>query len=369
MIKVLHIGHSRKWRGGENQVRLLIQGMQTRQFEIEHYIAYPGGAQMIKRLDSQVKAVLSLPSTQPIDPRSVRAIVKFCRHHEIDILDAHSGSAHSLAYYAKFYLPDVAVVVHRRVNFRVKKTYFTRKKYLSEKINHYVAISSAISDNLIGYGVPDGKISLIKSAVDSKPYHGLSKSSSKSLWCQRYGWNVESPLLGFASALDPSKDPMLFVRVVDEIRKRGDAVNALIAGRGKLEDELQNEIDRLNLSGNVKLTGFVEQMPELFAAFDLFYLPSRQEGLGTVLLEAIFSGCGIVASDVGGIGEIVQHQHTGLLAKSGDVAGFADASQALLADAGFCDQLKSNALAHANELFSLSNLLDNNFKVYQGLKT
>ena len=367
MIKVLHIGHSRKWRGGENQVRLLIQGMQAQQFDVEHYIAYPGGAQMIERIGAQVAAVLKLPSTQPIDPRSVRAVVRFCRQHKIDILDAHSGSAHSLAFYAKFYLPDVTVVVHRRVNFKVKKTYFTRRKYLSDKIDHYVAISAAIRENLIGYDVPAEKISLIKSAVDSSPYQGLSKKASKSSWCQRYGWDSHTPLLGFAAALDPSKDPMLFVQIVKELRQRGCDVNALIAGRGKLEKDLQSEIDRLSLNEHVKLTGFVEQMPELFSAFDIFYLPSRQEGLGTVLLEAIFSECAIIASNVGGIGEIVQHQRTGLLANSGDIIGFADASEELLESESMRDQLKANALAHANQSFSISNLLDNNLNVYQKL--
>ena len=367
MIKVLHIGHSRKWRGGENQVRLLIQGMQAQQFDVEHYIAYPDRAQMIERMNNQVADVLKLPSTQPIDPRSVKAVVGFCKQHNIDIIDAHSGSAHSLAYYAKFYLPDVLVVVHRRVNFKVKKTYFTRRKYLSDKIDHYVAISSAIRENLMGYGVSEKKIELVKSAVDSTPYEGLLKQTSKSLWCQRYGWNSQQPLLGFAAALDPSKDPMLFVNIVKALRQRGNAVNALIAGRGKLEKNLQAEIDRLNLNEHVKLTGFVEQMPELFSAFDIFYLPSREEGLGTVLLEAIHSGCVIVASDVGGIGEIVLHQKTGMLANTGDLKGFSDVTQIILDSESLCNQLKANALKHVQLNFSLPNLLDRNYQVYQKL--
>ena len=367
MIKVLHIGHSRKWRGGENQVRLLIQGMKSQNYQVQHYIAYPGGAQMIERLGGEVSGVLRLPSSQPTDPRAIMALREFTRLQGIDILDAHSGSAHSLAYYAKFCLPDIKLVVHRRVNFPIKTLYFTRKKYLSRKIDHYVAISSAIGDSLAGYGIPRNKISLIKSTVDQRPYQGHSKPEVKNKWCQRYGLDSVQPLLGFAGALDASKDPVLFVRMIQLLRQRGHPVSGLIAGSGDQQGRLDSEIRESGLQQQIKLTGFVGDMPGLLAALDMFVLPSKQEGLGTVLLEAILSGCLVIASDVGGIGEIIRHRETGMLSQPGDVGGFVDAAETLLDNPELSARLRQNATGHVRDSFNLANLLQQHYRLYEKL--
>lgn len=367
MIRVLHMGHSRKWRGGENQVRQLIKGMRAQYHEIEHYIAYPDGALMFDRLAGEVKAVLRLPSKRPVDARSILALKRFARQHDIDILDAHSGSAHSLAFYTKFLLPEVRLVVHRRVNFPIKKFYFTRRKYLSGKIDHYIAISSAIRNQLADYGISRDKISLIKSSVDHRAYRDLSKPQAKKNWCERCGLDSGGPLLGFAAALEPSKNPMLFVEVVKQLRRQGHDVNAIIAGRGGLHNQLEKEIRESGLDEHLKLTGFVDNVPELFAAFDFFILPSKQEGLGTVLLEAIHSGCLVIASDVGGIGEIIRHEKTGMLAKSEDVPGFVEAVQALLSSEELRACLRESAAEHVNSSFNFESLLHRHYQLYHRL--
>ncbi len=367
MINVLLIGHSRKWRGGENQVGLLIHGMKTHHPDVNIHIAYPDDAIMIERLGVVVDGIIRLPSTRSFDLRSVLAIVKYCKHHRIDILHAQSGITHSLALHIKFFLPKIKIVVHRHVDFTIKKRLFTRRKYLSNKVDQYIAVSSAIEKRLLDYGIPDEKIALAKSSIDPLPYMNLNKQTAKSNICERYDIDKNLVLIGFAGALDANKDPITFVRIISQLRQGGIKVNALIAGVGDLMSAVEQQVEALNLKNNVKLTGFVQDMPVFFAALDIFILPSTAEGLGTVLLEAIHANANVIASDVGGIREIVRDGETGLLAKAKDINSFTHAVEKLLSCHCTAKRLRNNAINHVGQEFNLQKMLDNNYKIYRQL--
>lgn len=367
MIRVLHLGHSRKWRGGENQVKTLIEGLNKRNPGIQNHIGYPHGAQMIEKLSGRIGGVLELPSTRPIDPRSVISVVNYVNKNAIDIIDAHSGNAHSLAYYARHFLPKTKINVHRHVDFPIKRQYLTRKKYLSEKIDQYVAISCAIKTRLEKYGIAGNKICIIKSAIDATAYQNSSKPNAKNSWCEKYGLEKNLPLIGFAGILEDKKDPALFVETIHGLKNRGIFVNALIAGSGPLQAELQRQINQLQLGDFIKLTGFIRNMPDFFAALDIFVLPSKQEGLGTVLLEAIHSQCVAVASNVGGITEIICDLQTGMLGHAGNVVSFVNAIETILITPGLSDRLKSNATQHANTYFNASKMIESNYLNYKNL--
>ena len=364
MIKVLHLGHSRKWRGGENQVKLLIQRMQASHPEIEHHIAYPHKSLMIESIGSQVEGIVELPSSRPFDPRSVIAVSKYCQHHSIKVLHAHSGNAHSLAYYVKQFICEIHIVVHRHVNFPIKSQFLTRKKYLSDKIDHYVAISSKIQQRLVEYGIPNKKISLIKSCIDTNLYKNRGKLIAKENLCGDYNLDLNQPLLGFAGALEADKNPLLFVKIIAELKQSGQTVNAVMAGKGRLKNKIENEINKLKLGENIKMIGFIQSMPEFFSALDIFVLCSQNEGLGTVLLEAASTDCVIVASDVGGVGEIIRHEHTGMLADKNCAFSFVTAIEKLITHDEFSNQIKKNAKAHTSKKFNLQYMIDQNFLLY-----
>jgi len=228
-IKVLHIGHSPRWRGGENQVHLLIQAMNGLNIGIEHHLAYPHEAIIFNRVGSQSKGNLTLPSSSPIDIRSVIAIIKYCRENEIDIMHAHSGNAHTLAYYAKYFLPKVKLIVHRRIDSKIKRRRSTRKKFLSNSVDGFIVISNAVLNNMKNYGVDENKIRLITDSIDTDAYGKLNKKQEKRQVINQYGWNIETPLIGFISALTSEKNPELFVEVVKHLYQQGLNFNVVIA--------------------------------------------------------------------------------------------------------------------------------------------
>ncbi len=100
------------------------------------------------------------------------------------------------------------------------------------------------------------------------------------------------------------------------LKKEGHDFRYVIMGGGEKREELQKQIEALGLSENVFLAGFVEDAPTYLSAFDAFLLPSLSEGLAYVLLEAGFAGLPIIATNVGGIPEIIRSGENGLLVPS-----------------------------------------------------
>ena len=92
-MNTLHIGTEMSWRGGENQIRYLMEGLKRQGHKT--YFAYPKGSQAIARLSADFPS-LELPSKQGWDPRSILRLRTFCIRNQIDIIDAHSSGAHAL---------------------------------------------------------------------------------------------------------------------------------------------------------------------------------------------------------------------------------------------------------------------------------
>jgi len=105
----------------------------------------------------------------------------------------------------------------------------------------------------------------------------------------------------------------------------------LIVGQGSLHDELINLAEEMNLSDRVRFLGVRQDIPELMNMADAYVMSSAWEGLPMVLLEAAASGLPIVATDVGGNGEVVKSDVSGYLVSAGDSSVLQSAMQRIMA--------------------------------------
>lgn len=103
-------------------------------------------------------------------------------------------------------------------------------------------------------------------------------------------------------------------------------------GDGELSDELKNMASKLNLKEKVKFLGWRQDVAEVMSVFDLFVLPSLNEGMGRVLVEAMALGKPVVASNVGGIPDLVIHGKNGCLVPPGDAQSLSAAISDLIED-------------------------------------
>jgi glycosyltransferase involved in cell wall biosynthesis len=157
-----------------------------------------------------------------------------------------------------------------------------------------------------------------------------------------------------------------FVRAVARVREREPNVQALLVGDGPLRAAVEAEVAALKLAPSLHVAGYRTDADELLAAADVACLSSREEGMGSVLLDALAFGRPIAATRAGGIPEIVDEGRTGLLAPPSNPQALGDAIATLLADAALRARFSANGRTRAAD-FSVERMTERTIEVYQEL--
>lgn len=164
-------------------------------------------------------------------------------------------------------------------------------------------------------------------------------------------WEGELRVLS-VGRLDPEKNPLLLLDVIEMLRRRDQRWRLAVVGDGPLAAELAKRVHERELDGAVELTGEVANGPELWQQFRssrVFLHVSQTEGLPQVLFEAEAAGLPIVATDVGGVASALGHGERGLLISPGDAEAAASALERLKTDEELRRKLIIASLAHARE--------------------
>ena len=179
----------------------------------------------------------------------------------------------------------------------------------------------------LSVGRPD-KLVTVHSGVDI--YRYLNNKTSVIEKKQALGLLPNGFLVGFVGWLLPIKGPMHLLRAMAGVWREHPEVTLVFAGKGELDVDLRAEALQLNADGRVKFLGWRDDIADLMQIFDIFILPSLNEGMGRVLVEAMAAGKPVIASHVGGIPDLVKHGKTGILVKPADECAITQAILHLL---------------------------------------
>jgi len=168
------------------------------------------------------------------------------------------------------------------------------------------------------------------------------------------------------------KAHMFLVRAMQAIRPERPEVVLYIAGEGPLHSELEHQIDDLKLSQQVYLLGNRNDVPALLSVADIFVLPSRWEGLSMAMLEAMGAGLPVVATEVEGMGEVIQQNIQGLLIPPEDADALAGALLELIKHPALRNKMGLEARKRIEESYTTELMCEKYLKVmleYFQLKT
>jgi teichuronic acid biosynthesis glycosyltransferase TuaC len=190
-----------------------------------------------------------------------------------------------------------------------------------QRSNAIVAVSTALKRRMVELGVAGEKIAVIRNGIEQEIFYRRDQAAAR----QKLGLPAKAKLIVTVSALVPLKG---IDRLIDAMALISDQqMRLLIIGQGSEREALQARIAQHNLTERVTLVGAKPQaeLGDWYAAADLFCLASHREGCPNVVVEALACGTSVVASDVGGISELVTDERFGYLvpANETNAAGFA----------------------------------------------
>ncbi|MBS0552218.1 MAG: glycosyltransferase, partial [Proteobacteria bacterium] len=172
---------------------------------------------------------------------------------------------------------------------------------------------------------------------------------------------------GMVAQLIPRKGHRYLLVALKDVLPHHPALQVLVFGRGPLEAELRQAIADQGLAGNVRLMGFVDDLPEILGCLDLLVHPADMEGLGVSLLQASAARVPIIASRAGGMPEAVREGVNGLLIEPGDVAALAAAMNRLLDDSTLRTCMGEAGRKLVLDEFSVDAMCEGNLAIYRRL--
>jgi len=355
IFRVLHVDTEHGWRGGERQALWLATEL-ARRGHRSIVAARAGEPLAIRSTEAGLDVVPCSPLGE-LDPRAALQLHAAIRRERIDVVHAHT--AHAVAIGALATIGTrTPMVVARRVDFPLRANAGTRWKY--GRAAAIVAVSDAVRRVLVDGGINPSLVTVVPDGVDvHRAVVPASDDTLASLGVQR-----GAPLVVQVAQLVGHKDPINFVRAVAHARRIVPTLQALLVGDGPLRAEVEREIHTLMLDGAIHLAGYRTDADALLAAADVVALSSREEGMGSVLLDALAFARPIAATRAGGIPEVIVDGECGLLADVRDPEGLGSAMARLVTDRQLAARLASRAEARANE-FSVERMTDRTIEVYE----
>ena len=329
-LRVLHLDSGATWRGGQRQVLLLALGL--RELGHEPFLIGAPDSPLVEKARAAGLAVGSIPMAADWDVRAARRIHARMRAWNIDLVHAHDARSHALAMIALMGKKAMPLIVTRRVAFTPRSV---KLKY-GPRVDRFIAISSAVEHAMTAAGIDKSRISIVRSGVATR-----LENVTPHDWRGELNWPKDSIVCGIVGAMTSEKG-------VDLLGAIGTALPASV--RQKLRIVLLGgQKNAVTESGGLTVhsPGFVDDIDPAVAGLDILLHPSRSEGLGTAVIDAMALGIPPIAFAVGGIPEVIDHDVSGILVPAGDVAAFASHLAGLALDEASRARLSEGARGKA----------------------
>ena len=354
----LHVDTSLSWRGGQNQVLLTVLGLQARGHRTA-LVAQPNG-ELVRRATG-CPDLISIASAGEVDLPAAWRLSRTLKKLKPTIVQAHDAQGVAMVALARGLVrldPQPRFVVSRRVDFHIRRNIFSKWKY--SKVDRFLCASEAIRMMIIEDGVPPERTETVHEGIDLK----LAEASPDLDLHKELQFPKGTLIVGNVAALVPHKGQKFLIEAAAKVISQLPNVRFVILGTGKLESELRTQIQRLRLEQHVLLAGFRSDVLSLQKGFDVFVLSSTTEGLGTTLLDAMALGRPIIATQTGGIPEVVVDTKTGALVPPRDPQALATAIVNLLRDPSRRARFGTAARARVREQFSAEQMIQRTLEVY-----
>lgn len=363
--KVLYLCHTLAVGGAENLILSSVRHLPRERYEVGVGCIVSEGplAAEVRDAGSAVTCLGRVPGWR--DPLAVAALVRYLRSEQPDVVHTFLLTANLYGRLAAI-LAGVPVIVASEVNmYRWKaRRHALAERLLARRTNCIVASARVVKDYYVAQvGVSPARVQVIYNGVDSVQTPtvtdregirlGLGLPPDEVVWAvvARFTEQKGLPyLIEALAAMPPASRPWL-----------------LLVGDGPQRQLLERQVQVAALTDRVRFVGIRRNLDDIFLSVDGFVLPSLWEGLPIALLHAMAAGLSVIATAVGGNGEVVVHGETGWLVPPADTRALREALERLTGDAELRSRLGKNARKTILSRFSIARYIEEIDRLYTRL--
>jgi len=311
--------------------------------------------------------VIPVRSAHQYDPRIVRTVARLVREHDIHILHSHEYKSDMIAYAVARLQPlPIMTTIHGWITHNLKRRVMIGlSQRLLKRFDRVVAVSDETRRRIRACGVSDDRLVTIHNGIVVPNYRRDDQVSGYVR--SRFALPSGSVLVGNIGRLSPEKGQFDFLDAAAMLAPEFPEVRFVLVGDGPDEARLRTRVQELRIADRVLFTGFLQDVRPVYRDLDILALTSHTEGFPNVVLESLCMQVPVVATDVGGTGEVVRHDVTGVLVPPHQPAAIATGLRRLLMDAGVASRLAAAGHRAVLERFSFEARVRREEAVYREL--
>lgn len=307
------------------------------------------------------------------DLKAFAKLYRLIRRERPHIVDTHTAKAGFLGRLAGR-LAGVPIIIHTyhghvlRGYYGPMKTWLLRRmeQALARLTDCIIAVSEQVKRDLVAYRVATPqKILVMPLGFELAPF--LSCKDQQGQFRHELGVTENTPLVGIIGRICPIKNHRLFLDAAAQVAACEPRTHFAIVGDGALRADMEQYTRELNIDNRVIFTGWRRDLPRIYADLNVLVVSSDNEGTPVAVIEAMAAGCPVVATNVGGLPDLIADGQTGYLVLPGDPEALATAILRLLRDPDTASGMAQRGQGKARQYFAIERLINDVEKLYTQL--
>ncbi|MBU0533620.1 MAG: glycosyltransferase [Candidatus Omnitrophica bacterium] len=291
-------------------------------------------------------------------------LFKLIKQEKIQIVHTHTHKPNTTARIAAI-LARAPIIIANEHNVDEWKNAFQKliDCFLCRFTDIIIVVSMGVQKFCQSTGIPFCKFRLIYNGVEVDKFKNKKFRDTKR---KELDIDENTCVIGTVGRIHPQKGHEFLIQVVEKLLAEHQSLIFLIIGEGYLKEEFIRKVKSLNLSKNILFLGEREDIPELLSCMDIFVLPSIREGFPNTILEAMASSLPVVATDVGGVRELIIPDETGFIVPPADISALHESLAKLIKDKDLRIKMGNTGFERVKE-FSIEKMAKETEDLYQEL--
>lgn len=365
-IKVIQLVQDLEIGGREKIIAEITRKLDRDRYDIETWCIAGGGeiAENLKKTGEVVRILNILTYRNPFNILKLSGMLKKVKP---DIVHTHGYFASTIGRIAAKFAGIKIIIYHvHSTYFDYKKRHLLTERFLSFFTQKIICCSKAVEAFVRGHErINPSKTVVIYNGVNEDEFRQpIDIAEIK----RKLNISPGGHIIGIVASLNRNKGHKYLFKAAVKILKEFSDVKFLIVGDGILKKELEKSVQEMGIAESIIFTGTRCNIPEILSVIDIFVLPTcKREGLGIAIIEAMAAGKPVVASDIGGIPELVKNGVSGILAEPGNSDALSAAIMTLLNDKARVKNMGRKGAEIIKQSFSSVRMIKKIEKLYQEL--